>query len=260
MQYFLVRALLTIPLVFLWFAFAGRDVVAALTGGVLLAFIWATYGDFVGPLGLPDTPLRIFDQDSPPATAFWLDYRDTWLVALPIYLVVMCAVLVATSALLRGARGERGRLALPTAPAAVVLALAGFLFVANIWVEPGGTDAALNASGSAQVEQGDWYGNDLVTAQATLDMDAEDVVRRVSPLEPHDRLSLSAVIEHPDGRTYEVSSTQPMVSDPAGRHTTWWGVGVNVWHHGDGGIGTDAIPAVRAEVAVIGLGQVTVRP
>lgn len=257
-QYFLVRLLLSVPFVLLWYALAGRDVVAGLAGGVTLAFVWATYGEFVGPLGLPDAPLRILDQEPPPATAFWLDYRDTWLLALPIYLLVMPAVFVAGSGLLTGWRGERRRLTLPIAPAAAVAALAAFLFLANFWVDAGGTTASLRASGAAQVEQGEWYGNELAPAQATLSLEAEDAVRKVTPLEPHDRLSVEAQVQHPDGRSYEVSSTQPLVSDPAGRHTTWWGVGLDVWHHGKSGIGTDRIPAVNAEVAVFGIGQVSV--
>lgn len=58
--------------------------------------------------------------------------------------------------------------------------------------------------------------------------------------------------------TYDISATKPIVNDPAGRHTTWSGVGVNVWHHGKSGIGTNKIPAVHAEVAVFGLGEITV--
>ena len=52
------RLLLTVPFVLAWRAFAGRDVTAAVAGAVVLAFVWATYGDLVGPLGLPDAPLR----------------------------------------------------------------------------------------------------------------------------------------------------------------------------------------------------------
>jgi hypothetical protein len=256
-QYFLVRLLLTVPFLLLWFGLAGRDVLAAVAGGVVLAFIWATYGDFVGPLGLPDTPLRIFNQEPPPATAFWLDYRDTWLIALPIYLIAMPAIVLAASAFLSGWRGER-RTRTPLLLPAAVLALAGLLFLANVWIEAGGSKAAISASGAAQLEQGVWYENRLTSAQATLDLEAEDRVRRVTPLEPHDRLSVTAQIEHPDGRTYEVSSTQPMVGDPAGRHTTWWGVGFDVWHHGKSGIGTDKIPPVHADVAVFGIGEIVV--
>jgi hypothetical protein len=258
LQYFLVRLLVTVPFILLWFALAGRDAVAAVAGAITLAFIWATYGEFVGPLGLPDSSLRIAEEEPPPATAFWLDYRDTWLLGLPIALLVATSVFVAASVFLRGSRDARPALAALLAPAAFAVALAAFLFLANTWVESGGSEASLRASGAAQVEQGDWYGDRLAAAQATLDLSAQDNVRKVTPLRPHDELSVSARIQHPDGRTYEVSATQPLVSDPLGRHTTWWGVGIDVWHHGESGIGTDAIPAVRAEVATFGLGQVNV--
>lgn len=54
--WYLVRLLITVPFVLVWWAFAGRDRLAAVTGGVVLAFIWATYSHFLGPVGLPDTP------------------------------------------------------------------------------------------------------------------------------------------------------------------------------------------------------------
>jgi hypothetical protein len=70
-------------------------------------------------------------------------------------------------------------------------------------------------------------------------------------------LSLSATVAHTDGHTYAVTSSQPMVDDPLGRFTTWWGVGMNVWHHGRSGIGTSIIPATESEVAVFALGTLT---
>lgn len=257
-QYFLVRLLLTVPFVLTWFALAGRDALAAVAGAVTLAFVWATYGEFVGPLGLPDAPLRLTEQEPPPATAFWLDYRDTWLLGLPIDILVMTAVLLAAGAFVGAPLRERRIRGLPLAPVAPAVLLAGFLFLANAWVDGGGSTASLSAAGAAQVEQGDWYGDDLVPAQATLDVSAQDNVRKVTPLPPHDELSIAAQIQHPDGRTYEISAIQPLVSDPAGRHTTWWGVGLDVWHHGESGIGTHRIPAVHAEVAAFGLGQIGV--
>lgn len=256
-QYFVVRLLITVPFIMLWFALAGRDAVAATAGAITLAFIWATYGEFVGPLGLPDTPLRITEQAPPPATAFWLDYRDTWLIQLPIELIVMTVVLLAAAAFLVDPRFRRVQ---GTAPPArgigAVVVLAGFLLLANAWVDGGGTRARLDATGAAQVERGAWYGNDLVPARATLEVAAVDNVRRVSPLRPHDEVSVEATVEHPGGRTFEIAATQPIVSDPAGRHTTWWGVGVDVWHHGKSGIGTNKIPPVHAEVALFGLGTI----
>jgi hypothetical protein len=48
-----------------------------------------------------------------------------------------------------------------------------------------------------------------------------------------------------------------MVAHPAGRHGTWSGVGIDVWHHGDSGIGSDELPATHSELAAFGLGEVS---
>ena len=258
--YFLVRLLITVPFLLLWFAVAGRDWIAAVAGAVTLAFIWATYGEYLGPVGLPDTPLRIFDQEPPPATSGWLDYRETWLISLPIYLVSMTVVLLGAAAALaappaRRAMRRRGGLA---APLAVLALLVAPLLLANIWVDSGGENARLEASGSAQVERGGWYSDDFATAEAELALEAEDHIRKVTPLPPHDQLEITASVDHPDGKSYEITVDEPMVCDPAGRHKTWWGVGLDVWPHGKSGIGTDEIPAVRADVAVFGIGEVAV--
>lgn len=257
--YFLVRLLITVPFLLLWFALAGRDWVAAVAGAVTLAFIWATYGEYLGPVGLPDTPLRILDQEPPPATSGWLDFRENWLISLPVYLITMTVVLLGTARALaantRRPRRDRSGLA---APLAIVAALVAPILLANIWVDSGGENARLEAAGAAQVERGNWYSDDLAPTQAQLTLEAEDHIRKVTPLPPHDQLEIAATIEHPDGQTYEVAVDQAMVSDPLGRHTTWWGVGLDVWHHGKSGIGTDQIPAVRADVAVFGLGEVAV--
>ena len=258
--YFLVRLLITVPFLLLWFALAGRDWVAAVAGAATLAFIWATYGEYLGPVGLPDTPLRILDQEPPPATSGWLDYRENWLISLPIYLVSMTVVLLAAAAALaavpwRRAMGRRSAFAAPLAVSALLVAP---LLLANIWVDSGGENARLEASGSAQVEQGGWYSGDFTSADATLSLEAEDHIRKVTPLPPHDQLEITATVDHPDGNSYEITVGKPMVSDAAGRHTTWWGVGLDVWHHGKSGIGSDEIPAVRADVAVFGIGEIGV--
>jgi hypothetical protein len=207
---------------------------------------------------LPDTPLRIGDQQPPPATSGWLDYRETWLISLPIYMVAMTFVLFAASHFLPRSEGRR-RLRGIVAPAAGVLSvLVTPLLLGNIWVDSGGKAARLEASGSARVEHGSWYSDQLEPAQATLELAAKDRVRKVTPLPPHDELDMSAHVEHSDGNSYDIVVDKPMVSDAAGRHTTWWGVGIDVWHHGKSGIGTDQIPAVRADLAVFGIGKVAV--
>ncbi len=254
--WYLVRLLITVPFVLLWWAFAGRDRTAAVVGGVTLAFIWAIYSHFLGPVGLPDLPLRIFEQAPPEATVRWLDYRETWLMGLPIVGAVAAAAFMLT------ARSDRvtGRSTrtLGRVGAVVLLAslvLGGVAYASN---EPGGDDVHITASGSALVEEGRWYGDDLSDATASIAMSARDRAARVTPLEPHDLLSIEASVEHPDGSTYDVTVDAPMVSDPIGRHTTWWGVGLHHWHHGRSGIGSGALPPIHSEVAVFGVGDVSV--
>ncbi len=251
--WFLVRLLLAVPFLLVWWAMAGRDWVAAITGAVTLAFVWATYGHFLGPVGLPDEPLRILDQEPSPATVSWPDYRELWLTSLPIYLVAMAGVMLAAVPFLTP--GRRTRLAWLPAAAAVALLVVPLLAGLPA-TDPAGDDAKLAASGSASVERGSWYSDDFSGGQAELRLRAEDRGARVTPLEPHDELTIAATIEHPDGKTYEIAVDRPLVDDPLGRHGTWWGVGLDVWHHGESGIGTVELPAVRSEVAVFGVGEV----
>ena len=256
--WFLVRLLITVPFVLMWWAFAQRDRLSAVVGGVVLAFTWATYSHFLGPVGLPDGSMRIFEQDPPGATVRWLDYRETWLIGLPLLAVVAIAVLsfAPRSDTAAPNRSSSPMLRAVTALVLVVsLALGGIAYASN---EPGGDDAAISASGSALLEQGAWYGDDFSEGSATIELYARDRAARVTPLEPHDVLTIEASIAHPDGSTYEISVKGPMVSDPLGRHTTWWGVGFHHWHHGRSGIGTDALPPIHSEIAVFGLGDVTV--
>lgn len=254
--WYLVRLLVTVPFVLVWWAFAGRDRVAAVVGGVVLAFVWATYSHFLGPVGLPDLPLRVFEEAPPEATVTWLDYRETWLVGLPIVAVVAVAGFM-VSVRSAGKRRPSAR-TLPRASVAVLLACLASGGVAYASNEPGGDDARIAASGAALVEEGPWYGDDLSDATASIEMRARDRAARVTPLEPHDLLSVEASVDHPDGSTYDVTVDTPMVADPLGRHTTWWGVGLHRWHHGRSGIGSNALPPIHSEIAVFGVGEVSV--
>lgn len=255
--WFLVRLLITVPFVLVWWAFAGRDPRAAVTGGIVLAFMWATYSHFLGPVGLPDTPLRIFEQVPPEATVRWLDYRETWLIGLPIVAVVSAGAFLIAGRGIRRAHGTPGSRLLPATGVLVLVgsvALGGVAFASN---EPGGDDASISASGPSSLERGEWYSDEFTEATASIDLYARDRAARVTPLEPHDVLSIEASVEHPDGSTYEISVADPMVSDPLGRHTTWWGVGFHHWHHGRSGIGTDALPPIHSEIAVFGVGELS---
>jgi hypothetical protein len=249
-SWFLVRALVTVPFLLWWWAWAGRDSTAAIVGGVVLAFIWATYSQFLGPVGLPDTPLRILDASPPPATVEWLDYRQLWLVSFPTYMATMVGVLLLS--LSRGRRrGSR--------PAAGVLAVASMLALTGATSEQtldqDGADARLSAAGEVQVETGDFYSDEFESGTGEVDLQAEDMGSRVTPLPPHDRLTLLARVSTDE--EIVVSVKEAMVGHPLGEHSTWWGIGLGVEHHGVSGIGTDQLPPIKSELAAFGLGDLT---
>jgi hypothetical protein len=248
--------LITVPFVLVWWAAAGRDRAAAVGGGITLAFILATYGHFLGPVGLPDTDLRLLAQDPPPATVHWLSYRDEWLVAFPVTLVVAVIALVAAAAWHRGGwsplQVARPQL-LGIAVAAVVIAA----LAAVVATEAGPDDqrATVSSLGEPAVEDGPYYRGTLVPGKGELQLTAEERNPRVTPLPPHDRVDLRADVTYPDGTSYQITATQPMIDDPQGRFGTWWGVGLDEWHHGRSGIGTPLLPATRSEIAVFALGE-----
>jgi hypothetical protein len=103
--WFLVRILITFPLIFAWWSAAGRDRVASVVGGVAIALAWAVYGQFLGPVGLPQAPLRILDPVPPPAQLHWLTYTEQWLVSLPVHVVVIVGTMLIAARV--GARGRR---------------------------------------------------------------------------------------------------------------------------------------------------------
>jgi hypothetical protein len=247
--WFVVRLLIAVPFLLFWWAAAGRDGAAAVGGAITLGFIWAAYGHYLSPSGLPGFPLRIASDEPPPADVEWLDYRDLWLISLPIYLLVACVVLAGAARWL--ARGVAVR------STALVLALVVVpLLIAIPFVDAGGDDAGVESRGAAIVERGAWYSDDFAGADAEMTVVAEDRGGRVTPLPPHDEVSVEARVVHPDGETYVVVAKKPMVDDPLGRYGTWWGVGLDEWHHGESGIGSEHLPAIRSEVALFAVGDV----
>jgi hypothetical protein len=48
----------------------------------------------------------------------------------------------------------------------------------------------------------------------------------------------------------------PMIDDPLGQFTTWWGVSFNAHHHGRSGIGTNKLPNIKSQLAAFGMGDV----
>jgi hypothetical protein len=235
--WFLVRLLITVPFLIVWWGLFGRDLVAGIVGGVILSLIWATYSQFVGPVGLPGSPLRILDPAPPPVTVRWLDYRELWLLSLPIYLIVMLATMVFAS----GGSGRRGwRLLAPAALVPLVLLTTAF----TIDPQDRGVRASFSASGDVELE-------DLGAGTGEIQISATDMGDRVTALPPHDRLLVDATIEAA-GHRYALTVRQPIVEDPLGEGSTWWGVAFGVEYRAPDD------EATRADLVGYGLGDLSV--
>ncbi|HET7487375.1 MAG TPA: hypothetical protein VFJ85_05555 [Acidimicrobiales bacterium] len=254
--WYVVRLLIAVPFVLAWWAATGREPAAAAAGGVVLALVLATYSHFLGPVGLPSTNLRILAQDPPPAPVHWLTYRQEFLVMLPILALVAVAGFVGVSVARGHTAGTRPSPATLVGVAAAVLGVVALGAVAAKETAPGKEVAKVSSAGGSSVERGPYFRGTQTAAAADLRLTAEDRNPRVTPLPPHDRVHLHATIRHPDGTDYTVTATTPLVDDPKGRFTTWWGVGEDVWNHGRSGIGSSLVPITRSELAVYALGDV----
>ena len=255
--WFVMRIVILVPFTLGWWALAGRDRGAAVLGGLLAATLLIAYGHYLGPVGLPDPDLRVLAQDPPPAEVHWLSYRDEFLVMGPIVILVAVAAFTAAA--------WRRREPWPAAPrppfvAAAALALAMVVaagYVAAGRVGPSDERVTVTSSGDARVESGAGYGDDLAAARADLRFVVDQRNTKRTPLPPHDDVELAATITQ-DGTRYEVTASEPLVRDPAGRFGTWGGVGYDRWHHGRSGVGTAQLDAVRSEVALYALGELRV--
>ena len=77
-----------------------------------------------------------------------------------------------------------------------------------------------------------------------------------TPSPPHDTIDLQATIPGAKGEVLEVRATQPMIADPAGRFTTFAGVGFGEWHDGRSGIGLSTTPPAKSNVLAFALGDI----
>jgi hypothetical protein len=255
--WFVMRIVILVPFTLGWWALAGRDRAASVSGGMLAAFLLAAYGHYLGPIGLPDSDLRVIAQDPPPADVEWLSYQDEFLVMGPLTMIVAVAAYLAAAR----SPGERST-PLALTPARLLGAtVALVLVVASGFVAAGHLDASdmrvqVTSSGEARVESGSGHDEGgLVTTEADLRFVVDQRNTKRTPLPPHDGVDLVAAITHPDGTRYDVAARKPMVRDAAGRFGTWGGVAFDRWHHGRSGVGTAQLEAVRSEVALYALGE-----
>lgn len=261
LTWFIMRIAVTTPLVLAWWATAGTDRVAAVSGGVMLGFALTAYSHYLGPTGLPNASLRLIAENPPSANVQWLTYREAFFVLLP------AAQVLAVIALLLARRWHRSPLAPDREPArrwsvpalaVVVLALIGLGAVSSRYAGPEANRTTISALGAGAVERGTPFGGDLIpAAAATLAMTVENSNTHRTPLPPHDKVDIKATVTGANGSIYTIDATRPMVEEPQGRHTTWAGTGFDRWHHGRSGIGTDALPATRSDVAVFALGSIS---
>jgi hypothetical protein len=258
--WFVMRTAVAFPLTLAWWAIAGRDRGAAIGGGVMLGFVLATYSHFLGPIGLPNSSFRLLIENPPPAAVHWLSYRQEFLVLLPLTLAVSVAAYLLAFRWRngQGVRASHDRDGIGWAPAvigAVILVPLGAF--AAIYTGLDDHRATVTSGGRGGMETGTPYKGDLLPTAASLRMTVENRNTHRTPLPPHDQVDIEATVPAPDGTTYEIRATKPMVDDPQGRFTTWSGVGFSVWHHGRSGIGSTELPPVQSNVAVFALGNIS---
>lgn len=250
--WFVVRLLITVPFLLLWRAVVGRDILSSLVSGIVLAFIWAAYSQYLGPAGLPDIHnLRVWSQSPPPAPVHWFNYNQLWLISFPIYVVSMVSLLILGSY-------QNIKLNLLRSLIIAIIATAAVTLVAALVIpdDDKGNIANIKSSGQALVETGDFYSDNFKPGNGQISVYARDTGEgRVSPLPPHDELNIQATIQS-SGHTFDIIAMDPMIDDPLGQFTTWWGVGFNAHHHGRSGIGTNKLPNIKSQLAAFGMGDV----
>jgi hypothetical protein len=254
--WFVVRIAVAFPFTVAWWVFAGTDRTAAIGGGIMTSLLLTTYSHFLGPNGLPNPSLRLLAEDPPPAIVHWLSYRQEFLVILPITTIVAIVAYLIASRSNNSHQGEWGRTGFIAAAGSLV-ALLGLGIVTAVHTGPQANSAVVSSKGSGSLEQTTGNESTLTPSAATLRLSVENRNTHRTPLPPHDRVAIDAVVPSADGVSYRIVAADPMVSDPQGRFTTWAGVGFDVWHHGRSLIGVASLPPTKSNVAVYALGNVS---
>ncbi|RWL12857.1 MAG: hypothetical protein EOR57_33775 [Mesorhizobium sp.] len=254
--WFVVRIAVAFPFTLVWWVMAGTDRTAAVGGGIMMGFLLTTYTHFLGPNGLPNPPIRLLAENPPPAVVHWLSYRQEFLVLLPVTVVVAMAGYLIASRRSDGQDREWGRRSAISVVASLV-ALFGLGIVTAVYTGPESNSVVVSSRGPGGLEQENAGQGQLASTTATLRMTVENRNTHRTPLPPHDRVAIKAVVPSNDGITYLIEATEPMVADPQGRFTTWSGVGFDVWHHGSSGIGVATLPPTNSNVAAYAVANVS---
>lgn len=250
LTWFVMRIAVAVPFTIAWWVLAGRDGKSAAVGGITLAFLLTTYSHYLGPVGLPTEPARLWAENSPPAEVHWLSYSDAFLVMLPLTIIIAVAGFCLASRWF-GYRAEpreaRGAM-IAGGIAAAALVVLGALAAPGL-----GADASritVDSVGPASLEGVE------TPVPATLAMTVANRNTHRTPSPPHDSIDLTATIPTANGDTLEIRATQPMIADPAGRFTTFAGVGFGEWHDGRSGIGMTQLAATKSNVVAFALADI----
>ena len=258
LTWFVMRIAVAVPFTIAWWMLAGNDRRAAIVGGIVLALLLTTYGHYLSPAGLPSDPARLLAENSPPADVHWLSYRQQFMVLLPL------SALLAAIAYLLAARwvrfnpqpSEHGSRMARFSGAAAAVALAILALLTAPHLGPQANQAVVTSIGTGSLAADHGSQLDSRPISASLRMTVENRNTHKTPLPPHDRVDLTANLTGSDGTAYEIRATEPMVADPAGRFTTWYGIGIGKWHDGKSGIGLAGLPATRSNVVAFALGSI----
>ena len=253
LTWFVMRIAVAVPFILAWWMLAGNDRTSATIGGIGLAFLLMTYSHYLGPVGLPTEPARLWAENSPPADVHWLSYREEFLVMLPLTAIVAVAGLCLAShwfGYRASGRELRGSM-LAGGAAAAALAVLGAVAAPNL-----GSDAnRLTVKGiGPAVATSD--GGIAAPVSATLRMTVANRNTHRTPLPPHDSIDLQAAMTGANGEKLEIRATQPIVADPAGRFTTFGGVGFGEWHDGRSGIGLSNRAPAKSNVLAFALAEI----
>lgn len=250
LTWFVMRVAVAVPFTVAWWALAGNDGKSAVVGGITLAFLLTTYSHYLGPVGLPTEPARLWSENAPPAKVHWLSYSDSFLVMLPLTAIVAVAGFILASRWFgdrTGPRQARGMIVAGGAAAAALLALGA---LAAPGLGAGASRIMVNSIGTASLDGA----QTPVPATLRMTVANRNTHRTSSP--PHDVIDLAATLPGTSGETLEIRATQPMIADPAGRFTTFAGVGLGEWHDGRSGIGMTQLDAIKSNVVGFALADV----
>lgn len=254
LTWFVMRIAVATPFTLAWWVLAGSDRRSAIAGGILLAFLLTTYSHYLGPVGLPSEPARLLAADSPPASVHWLSYREEFMMLLPLTAFIASIGYWLAS---RWLGGERRAPLSRTTLVGGIAAAAGLIVLGAATADDLGPDAnqvTVTSGGPATIATA--VGESGTASEgANLRMTVANRNTHRTPLPPHDSIDLAATFAA-DGRNYEITANQPMISDPAARFTTWYGVGFGEWHEGRSGIGLLQTPPMKSDVVAFALAEV----